>query len=265
VEAGLRSFNRQMPEEINRLVTDHVSSILFCPTETAVRNLKAEGIGVQSSSFGKSASSSTGPTNSGAKRIDKRSQTVALVGDVMYDSVLYYLKLAETKSKILEKLSLRAGSYALATVHRAENTIDSNRLKSIFAALEQIALNQHTVVLPLHPRTHKAIRESGLKLKYVKIIEPVSYLDMLLLEKEAKIILTDSGGVQKEAYWMKVPCITLRDETEWIETVEENWNILAGADTQKIVASANANSWPANQSQIFGAGQSSNKIVKILV
>jgi UDP-GlcNAc3NAcA epimerase len=236
VEAGLRSFNKSMPEEHNRVLTDHCSDLLFCPTSAAVKNLKIEGV-----------------TNG-----------VHRVGDVMFDSVLFNTELATKRSKILETLKLQNKAYALATVHRAENTDDSHRLQAIFEALEKISSEGLRVVLPLHPRTRKlydALRFSGAK---IKIIEPVSYLDMLQLEQQARLILTDSGGVQKEAYWMKVPCITLRDETEWIETVEAGWNILAGADRDKIVESAKTSRKPSKQHPTYGDGKAGEKIVDIL-
>ena len=236
VEAGLRSFNKSMPEEHNRVLTDHCSDLLFCPTSAAVKNLKIEGV-----------------TNG-----------VHRVGDVMFDSVLFNTELAIKRSKILETLKLQNKAYALATVHRAENTDDSYRLKAIFEALEKISSEGIRVVLPLHPRTRKlydALRFSGAK---IKIIEPVSYLDMLQLEQQARLILTDSGGVQKEAYWMKVPCITLRDETEWIETVKAGWNILAGADRDKIVESAKTDHKPSKQYPAYGDGKAGEKIVDIL-
>ena len=193
VEAGLRSFNRRMPEEINRVVTDHLSSLLFCPTETSVNNLAREGI----------------------------TEGVHLVGDVMYDALLLNSRRAEEKSKILEALRLQPKSYFLATVHRAENTDDPRRLAAIVKAFEMIS-DIFTVVWPVHPRTRKVLESYGLRKngQSFSILDPVSYLDMLCLEKDAKGILTDSGGVQKEAYWLKVPCITLREESEWIETLQ---------------------------------------------
>ena len=264
VEAGLRSFNRRMPEEINRVITDHIANILFCPTQQAVENLKDEGIGIESSSARKLVSSSSNQTSSLRAMSYALPPKVALVGDVMYDSVLFNLKIAEKKSKIVEKLDLKPEAYALATVHRAENTDDSHRLQAIFEALEKISAEGPRVVLPLHPRTRiffDALRFSDTK---IKIIEPVSYLDMLQLEQQAQLILTDSGGVQKEAYWMKVPCITLRDETEWIETVEAGWNILAGADRDKIFESAHADRSPSLQYPAYGDGKAGEKIVNIL-
>lgn len=212
VEAGLRSFNREMPEEHNRVPTDHCSNLLFCPTQTAVDNLTKEGITLG----------------------------VHLVGDVMYDSVLFNIKLAEKRSQILETLNLEPKCYALATIHRPENTDDSKRLNSIFLGLDKIAQNGLSVVVPLHPRTKQQIKVFGLrnlqsKIENLQFVEPVSYLDMLLLEKQAHVIVTDSGGVQKEAYWFKVPCVTLRNETEWVETLESGWNVLVGSEPPRII------------------------------
>jgi UDP-N-acetylglucosamine 2-epimerase len=208
VEAGLRSFNKRMPEEINRVLTDHVSDILFCPTQTAVENLKNEGI-----------------TNG-----------VYLVGDLMFDALLHFSKISDMKSNILERLNIKPKEYYLATIHRAENTDNYERLKNILTAFSKL---DEMVVFPIHPRTRKMINYYGLdgllENDNVKVIDPVGYLDMLKLEKNAKAILTDSGGVQKEAFWLKVPCITLRDETEWIETVNLGWNRLIGSNVEKIL------------------------------
>jgi UDP-N-acetylglucosamine 2-epimerase len=205
VEAGLRSFNKKMPEEINRIVVDHLSDLLFCPTETAVENLKKEGI----------------------------TKGVYLVGDVMFDALMYFSKISEKKSKILEKLNLEPKNYYLATVHRAENTDNYERLKNILTAFSKL---DKPIVFPIHPRTKKMIEYFGLNnlLDGILVIEPVGYLDMIKLEKNAKAILTDSGGVQKEAFWLKVPCITLRDETEWLETVKCGWNRIVGSDVESI-------------------------------
>jgi UDP-N-acetylglucosamine 2-epimerase len=264
VEAGLRSFNRKMPEEINRVLTDHIANFLFCPTQQAVQNLKDEGIGMESASAHKLVSSSSNQTISLRAMSYELPPTVALVGDVMYDSVLFNLKIAEKNSKIIEKLDLKSKAYALATVHRAENTNDSHRLQAIFEAFEKISSEGLNVVLPLHPRTRKFFDASRLLDTKIRIIEPVSYLDMLQLEQQAQLILTDSGGVQKEAYWMKVPCITLRDDTEWIETLEAGWNILAGADRDKIIESANADRSLSAQYPAYGDGKAGEKIVDIL-
>lgn len=198
VEAGLRSHNRRMPEEVNRVVTDHLSTVCFAPTEGAVRLLASEGIG---------------------------GEAVMQVGDVMYDVALYHGAQAESRVALLDRLGLRPKGYALATIHRAENTDDPTRLEAIFQGLEAFS-QELPVVLPLHPRTRKMLggRAPG---KGLRLIDPVGYLDMVLLEKQAALIATDSGGVQKEAYFHQVPCVTLRDETEWTELLDLGWNRLA--------------------------------------
>jgi len=240
IEAGLRSFNRRMPEEINRVVSDHVSDILFCPTQTSVNNLAKEGI-------------STG---------------VHQVGDVMYDCILFYTKKTKPiEREILERSGVQSKSYSLATVHRAENTDDSARLTNIFEALNEITTKDCPVVLPLHPRTVKYAQKHGLEfVNNVKVIQPVSYLEMIILENNAKLILTDSGGVQKEAYWLSVPCITLRDETEWVETVESGWNILTGADKQSIISGVRCIRKPqaGTSDSAYGNGDAANQICEIL-
>ncbi len=211
VEAGLRSFNMRMPEEINRIIADRVSSQLFCPTETAVKNLKAEGL-------------------------DKG---VHNVGDVMYDVALFFRDRARQQSEILAKLNLSAGDFALATCHRAENTDDPERLNEILSALAKVA-ERLPVVFPLHPRTRKLISEYSLShhLAILTVTDPLPFLDMIALEQAAKLILTDSGGVQKEAFFYGVPCITMRDETEWVETVELGCNSLTGASKKAILIAA---------------------------
>jgi len=244
VEAGLRSYNHAMPEEINRVLTDHLSTFLFCPTSQAVENVAKEGI------------------RPGQGKIVKN------VGDVMYDSILYYSKIAEKKSTILHGLNLVNPQYYLATLHRAENTDDPKVLKSILKALNEIGRDT-SVILPLHPRTKKVIKAHPpfSKFKNIKFIEPVSYLDMLRLEKNAKAILTDSGGVQKEAYWLKVPCFTLRDETEWVETVKSGWNELVGTGTKGIVERVSHLRMKKSSGKkmgIFGDGKASEKIIQIL-
>ena len=208
VEAGLRSHRLDMPEEVNRVLTDRISKFLFCPTKTAMENLKREGI----------------------------EEGLSLVGDVMYDVFLESQGLLNG-SRILSELNLIPKEYLLLTIHRAENTDNLNRLESILAALAEI---KEKVVFPIHPRTQNALRKIE-KLpskdnENFLCIKPVGYLDMLALEKNAKKILTDSGGVQKEAYWFRVPCITLRDETEWVETVESGWNTLAGSTAANIIS-----------------------------
>ncbi len=199
VEAGLRSFNRRMPEEINRIVTDHISDLLLAPTETAVGNLMREGF---------------------------ERDRVCLVGDVMYDAALFYAKRAEANSSILESLDLASKGYILATVHRAENTDNVKRLRCIFRALSIIA-QEIPVILPIHPRTQAVLQAEGLLetvVQSIRVVEPVGYLDMVMLERNAALIATDSGGVQKEAFFHRVPCVTLRDETEWVELVDIGWN-----------------------------------------
>jgi len=251
VESGLRSYNSAMPEEINRLLTDHLSTLLFCPTDQAVRNLSKEGI------------------KDGGARI------VRNVGDVMYDSILYYSKVAEKKSGILHDLNLvdlqsgfRNPQYYLATLHRAENTDDPKRLKSILRALNEVG-EETRVILPLHPRTKKVTKVYHLfsEFKNIKFIDPLSYFDMLKLEKNAKAILTDSGGVQKEAYWFAVPCFTLREETEWVETVGSGWNVLVGTKAEKIVEGVEGfhKKRPLRgRTPLFGDGKASEKIVQLL-
>ncbi len=258
VEAGLRSYSRLMPEEINRLLTDHLSALLFCPTRQAVMNLRLEGI------------------KKGRARLVKN------VGDVMYDSILYYSKLAEERSTILKDLKLvdlydksishatcGIPQYYLATLHRAENTDDPQKLKSILKALNEIA-KKTPVILPLHPRTKKMLQVYRLQAEgqRIKLIDPVSYLDMLTLEKNAQAILTDSGGVQKEAYWFKVPCITLREETEWIETVRQGWNRVVGTDREKIVEALihfNKEKRSRVKPGLFGNGKAGQQIVQHIV
>ena len=235
IEAGLRSFDRRMPEETNRVLTDHCSDLLFCPTETAVKILGTEGI----------------------------EDGVYLTGDVMVDALQENIKIAEQKSNVLDRLCLKQKGYYLATIHRPENTDDFNKLKNI---VDAFCLNEK-IVFPCHPRTEKFLKRFGLwdKLtKKTKVIKPVGYLDMLILEKNAKKILTDSGGIQKEGYILKVPCITLRENTEWVETVEDGWNVLVGADKEKIVKKANDFEPKGKQRDVFGSGDASKKIAKII-
>lgn len=242
VEAGLRSFNRRMPEEINRVLTDHISSILFCPTDTAVINLKKEGI----------------------------TKGVFNVGDVMYDAFLANKNLAHQKSDILSDLELKPKSYCLATVHRQENTEDPRRLLNIFTAFEELSSADCPFIILLHPRTRKAFqRHKGKVLlsPHVRLLSPASYLDMIALEVHARVILTDSGGVQKEGYFARVPCVTLRDETEWIETIEAGWNHLGGADCRQIADAFEKaiNSFPLEQSGVYGDGNASHLLLRNLI
>ena len=234
IEAGLRSFNKNMPEEQNRILTDHVSKYLFVPTTSAIKNLSYEGI----------------------------TKNVHNVGDVMFDAILNFTEISKEKSKIMERLCLVKGEYILTTIHRAENTNDINRLRSIIEALNE---SQQKIILPLHPRTKKFINDYGLIFsKSIKVIDPVGYLDMISLEVHCKKIITDSGGVQKEAFFMNKPCVTIRDETEWIETVENGLNIIAGTDKAKILDCI-FNFMPNNpQQSIFGDGNATEKILKII-
>jgi UDP-GlcNAc3NAcA epimerase len=198
IEAGLRSYNRAMPEEINRVLTDHMSDLLLVPTQTAVENLRREGLSERG---------------------------IHHVGDVMYDIALLATPLAEQHSRKVEELGLKSGGYVLATIHRAENTDDPDRLTAIFQAL-CLAARQWPVVLPVHPRTRKALSGLNIPLEGLVLIDPVGYLDMLSLTRHARTVVTDSGGLQKEAYFHHVPCITLRGETEWVELVSAGWNRL---------------------------------------
>lgn len=242
VEAGLRSFNRRMPEEINRVLTDHASDLLFAPTKTAVENLRHEGI----------------PEGQ-----------IKLVGDVMYDAALFYGKMAEQKSRILDKLRLKPKEYILATVHRAENTDDPERLWAIFDALCEIAC-EIKVILPLHPRTRQALIKTGMYDKATKNIcltEPVGYLDMIMLEKNARLIATDSGGVQKEAFFFRVPCVTLREETEWIELVEMGWNIIVSPMSKEMITTDIYNCLNRRGADFYpyGDGKSAEKVLNFLL
>jgi UDP-GlcNAc3NAcA epimerase len=236
IEAGLRSYRRGMPEEINRIVADHLSDLLFCPTDLAMENLRKEGLG----------------------------NKAVWTGDVMLDASLEYRQLAESRGSALAQ-TWQPGEFALATVHRAENTDDADRLREIVSALDAIARGGCPVVWPIHPRTRKRLGGLGIEMESVTCIEPVSYLDMLLLEGRARFILTDSGGVQKEAYFLKVPCVTLRDETEWVETLANGCNVLSGPDRARILLSAagvaQAGPWNIN----YGGGGAGAAILNALV
>lgn len=239
VEAGLRSFNMRMPEEINRILADRVSTRLFCPTISAVENLAREGL-------------TTG---------------VSLVGDVMYDATLYYRDLAREKSTIIKRFDLSEGGYVLVTCHRAENTDHPDRLREICLALADLAVGQ-PVIFPVHPRTARAILDQGLAsvIRKVKLVDPLPYLDMIRLEMSAGVILTDSGGVQKESFFFRVPCVTMRDETEWVETVEQGWNVIAGASRQAIVKFASNPGRPEiADAQPYGNGQAGEIIIASLI
>ncbi|MBI4340379.1 MAG: UDP-N-acetylglucosamine 2-epimerase (non-hydrolyzing) [Chloroflexi bacterium] len=234
VEAGLRSFNKAMPEETNRIATDHISDLLFCPTQTAMNNLEREGLG----------------------------EKTRLVGDVMYEAILHSLSIAQEQSDVMARLSLEPKGYLLATVHRAENTEDPARLAGIVQALACLG---EPVVFPVHPRTRAALKQHGLGLDgRVLDMPPVGYFDMLLLEQNARMVLTDSGGVQKEAYCLGTPCVTLREETEWVETVQAGWNTLVGAEPQAIRRAVTEFHPPDARPALYGDGHTSQHIVRAL-
>jgi UDP-GlcNAc3NAcA epimerase len=242
VEAGLRSFNRQMPEEINRVLTDHMAEWLFAPTEAAVVNLKAEGVS---------------------------EEKTLLAGDVMYDAALYYGSRAQ--EGCLDRLGVRSKEFVLTTIHRAENTDASDRLRSLFEGLSAVAA-ELPVVLPLHPRTRAVLQRAGLFERFsrrLRLCEPVGYLEMVALEKHARLIATDSGGVQKEAFFYRVPCVTLRDQTEWVELVELGWNRLvpprdAEAVRSGVLASLVEGACAQPPPGLYGEGQAATRIVQWL-
>lgn len=237
VEAGLRSFNRAMPEEHNRVLTDHCADLLFCPTETAVANLAREGI----------------------------TEGVHLTGDTMYDAVLQFAEIARRRSTILRRLDLAPCGYLLATVHRPYNTDVTENLRAVLCAF--LELNEQ-VVFPVHPRTREKIaRINGLgdfRDTNLMMIDPVGYFDMLVLEENAKMILTDSGGIQKEAYFFGVPCVTLRPETEWVETLAAGWNVLAGAGARNLRAALDSLSASEERPAFYGRGNAALEIVAAL-
>jgi UDP-GlcNAc3NAcA epimerase len=246
VEAGLRSFNRRMPEEINRVLTDHVSDLLFAPTTAAVENLHREGI---------------------------RPSAVHLVGDVMYDAALAFATSAEKRSTIIRDIELGDRGFVLATIHRQENTDDHARLADIFKGLATIA-NEVPVVVPLHPRTRSRLQQAGIvpSARQLKFLPPVGYLDMLALLQHARLVVTDSGGVQKEAFFFRVPCVTLRSETEWIELVQSGWNRLVAPESAEVVVDGIRNALnsaaPARSESddvLYGGGKAARKIMQVLL
>lgn len=243
VEAGLRSFNRRMPEEINRILADHASDLLFAPTKAAVENLRREGIP------------------------DGR---IHLVGDVMYDAALFYGAKARWESRVLERLELKPKGYVLVTIHRAGNTDDPRRLQAIVGGLCEIG-KEIPVVFPVHPRTGKAMESYGLleeAAAHLRLIEPVGYLDMIMLEQNACLIATDSGGVQKEAFFYRVPCVTLREETEWVELVELGWNRVVSPESPEKIAKEICRSLGGprgKEENPYGDGHSAELIVRHLL
>lgn len=234
IEAGERSFNRSMPEEINRLVADRLANMHFCVSENALHHLAREGM----------------------------TESVYWVGDVMLDALLFIQPLARTRSTILEQLQIKPRNYALVTIHRPGNTDDPERLRQIFSAINRVS---EIVILPVHPRTQKILSNLNLLLgDHVRLIEPVGYLDMIILEENARLIATDSGGVQREAYYLSVPCLTLRDETEWVATVDTGWNKLVGADPTLILDTWFNLNPSRGHPPIYGNGVAAKKIAKIL-
>lgn len=237
VEAGLRSFNKKMPEEINRIVTDHISDKLFVPTKTAFENLHYEGIDTEK---------------------------IVNVGDVMYDAALFYGKKADSFSKILDHLRLGSKRFILLTIHRAENTDNKEKLLSIFHVLDEISKSQK-IVFPMHPRTRQKLKTFGYNFdkSSINFINPIGYLDMIMLEKHAKMIVTDSGGIQKESYFHKVPCITLREQTEWVELVEKGYNTLVKDFSRlpSILLSELEKNISFDDAHIYGDGKAAEKVI----
>jgi UDP-GlcNAc3NAcA epimerase len=237
IEAGLRSFNKKMPEEINRILTDHVSQLLFVPSQVSINNLNNEGI----------------------------FNGIYEVGDIMYDAILNGKERADRSSKILAELNLKRNSYILSTIHRAENTDDKLKMTNIVSSFSKI---EKEIIIPLHPRTKKMMIEYGLEFpSNVKVIEPVGYLDMIQLMQNAFCVLTDSGGIQKEAYYLDVPCVTLREQTEWLETLDVGWNTLVEIETDIIINAINKSNNVRNlpHPNLYGSGDTAQRIVNILL
>jgi UDP-N-acetylglucosamine 2-epimerase len=226
-----------MPEEHNRILTDHCADLLFCPTQTSVNNLAEEGI----------------------------TKGVHLVGDPMYDAVLLFSKISETHSTLLASLNISSKDYCLVTIHRPTNTDNPENLEEIFMAFRELDEN---IIFPVHPRTRDKIvdliDDLDQFIPKLRLIEPISYLDMLSLEKNAKAIITDSGGIQKEAYWLRTPCVTLREETEWVETVDAGWNTLVGANREKILSAVRDWIAPDKKEIIFGDGKVAQRIAVLI-
>lgn len=259
IEAGLRSFNMSMPEEVNRIVCDQLSSILFTPTETGLHNLHAEGFAPDG-------------IKQRVRMPNGQGHRLVLSGDVMYDNSLYFSNIADQKSDIIERLNLQPRGFVLATIHRPANTDNADNLQSIFAALLDIAeYEQIDIVLPLHPRTRKMLPEqlSQTLLERIdstsrfKIIEPASFFEIIRLEKNARVVMTDSGGVQKEAFFFETPCVILRPETEWVEIVEAGAGVIADADYQRILDAYSALAGKqVNFPPLFGDAHASEKILQ---
>jgi UDP-N-acetylglucosamine 2-epimerase (non-hydrolysing)/UDP-GlcNAc3NAcA epimerase len=234
VEAGMRSFDRAMPEELNRVLTDHASELLLCSTETAVANLEREGAAGE----------------------------VHLVGDVMADVSLAFRDIAEQRSDILTEFALAPGSYLVATAHRAGNV---DRVERLARLTELLAAMPEPVIFPVHPRTRLRLEDAELmaRLDGVRVVPPLGYLDFLKLVRHSRALLTDSGGVQKEAYLLGVPCVTLRDTTEWVETVESGWNVLVDLDRAAALAALERNP-PAERPELYGGGRAAERVCDVL-
>ena len=258
VEAGLRSFNMAMPEEVNRIVCDQLSSVLFTPTETGLQNLVHEGFavdGVKCKVYGE------------RKFADGRGQKVVLSGDVMYDNSMYFSSMADMKSDIIERMGLSHRNFILATIHRPANTDNPENLQSIFRALGDIAASGVDVVFPCHPRTRKKILDFRLEIDdfggKLKLIDPASFFEIIRLEKNARVVMTDSGGVQKEAFFYGTPCVILRPETEWVEIVDAGAGIITDADYERIIkAYEELAGKPVHFPPLFGDGHASEKIIR---
>lgn len=253
VEAGLRSFNMAMPEEVNRIVCDQLSTICFAPTQTAVENLRHEGF-----------------MDSRATFADGGHRRVCNCGDVMYDNSIFFASLARQRSTILQDLRLQTDGYILATVHRDNNTDNPDRLQSILQALADVGMQDNIpVVLPLHPRTKKILNNSKFSIlnsQFLHIIPPASFLEINLLEQNAKIVMTDSGGVQKEAFFFERPCVILRPETEWVEIVDHGAGIIANADYNRIIAAyRQLVDHPVHFPHLFGNGHAAEKILETIL
>jgi len=234
VEAGLRSFNMDMPEEVNRILTDRISDILFCPTDTAIDNLKKEGY-------------------------DNIDTQIVKSGDIMQDAAIFYSQKEQKPNIEIPK------EFILATIHRAENTDDPKRLRNILEALNEIAKDT-AIILPLHPRTAKIIQNSEFEIQNLKIIEPVGYLEMVYMLNRCKLVMTDSGGLQKEAFFFAKPCMTMRDETEWVELIENNFNVLVGADKDKIITTYKNHNFNSNfDINLYGKGTAAKNILNAIL
>ena len=266
IEAGLRSFNMAMPEEVNRIVCDQLSSVLFTPTLTGLKNLRAEGFAVDEVSN----------TGCGIRRFaDGRGQKVVLSGDVMYDNSMYFSAIADRKSDIIERMGLKPRQFVLATIHRPANTDNAANLQSIFTALLAIAdKEQIDIVLPLHPRTKKMLPQQLSaellarveRCEKMRIIKPASFFEIIRLEKNARVVMTDSGGVQKEAFFYSTPCVILRPETEWVEIVEAGAGILANADYGRIIdAYRKLSEHQVHFPPLFGDAHASEKILREII